>query len=162
VRDPFDALRHESHAENPPPRFVLDLYRQLFGQGAQTMTIRTAVPCLVVPEIEAALAFYEKAFGAANVERHHTPDGTLVYASFGLGDARAGLAGAEGEHNRSPRQLGGSPVPIDLDVSDVDTFFARAVEAGAEVIFPVGDYGYGRGGRLSDPFGHIWIITTPH
>ena len=33
----------------------------------------------------------------------------------------------------------------------------------ASVIFPVADQPYGeRGGRLADPFGHLWMIASPH
>ena len=43
-------------------------------------------------------------------------------------------------------------------VADPDTAFARAIAAGASVVFPVGE-GYGwRVGRLVDPFGHHWEI----
>jgi PhnB protein len=43
-------------------------------------------------------------------------------------------------------------------VKDPDTAFARAITAGASVVFPVSE-GHGwRVGRLVDPFGHHWEI----
>ena len=44
--------------------------------------------------------------------------------------------------------------------TDVDTAWARAVAAGAEVVYPLADQFYGeRGGRLRDPFGHQWMLS---
>jgi PhnB protein len=63
--------------------------------------------------------------------------------------------------HRSPQSLGGSAVPIELYVEDVDAVAERAIAAGAKVIFPVADQFYGdRSGRLRDPFGHIWIVSA--
>ena len=176
MRDPFGALREGSSAENPPPRFVLELYRRLereFGTltpnaraGTQPVTgsitrVHAAAPCLVVPDIASAIDFYETAFGAVGVERHRLPDGSLVYAAFRLGAARFGVAEEDPPWNRSPGSLGGSAVPIDLDVDDADAFVDRAVGEGAEILIPVADHTYGRGGRLADPFGHLWIVSSP-
>jgi PhnB protein len=176
MSDPFDALRQESPAENPPPRFVLELHRRLERElgavspdtepGPQpvpdpTTRVRTAAPCLVVPDIAAAIDFYVTAFGAAGVERHRLPDGSLVYAEFRLGAVRLGVADEEPPWNRSPHSLGGSAVPIDLAVGDADAFVDRAVTAGAEVVIPVADAFHGRAGRLADPFGHLWIVSGP-
>ncbi len=38
---------------------------------------------------------------------------------------------------------------------------ASAVAAGAKVVYPISDQFYGdRSGRLADPFGHLWIVST--
>lgn len=176
MRDPFEVLRKESSAENPPPRFVLELYRRLEQEldtvvpttpsGRQPPTdpgarVRTVAPCLVVPDIAAAIDFYVTAFGAAGVERHRMPDGSLVYAEFRLGTALLGVADEDAQWNRSPHSLGGSAVPIDLVVDDADGFIDRAVAAGAEVVIPLADHVHGRAGRLADPFGHLWIVSAP-
>ena len=48
-----------------------------------------------------------------------------------------------------------------LTVPDPDAAFDRAVAAGAQEVFPVGE-GHGwRLGRLVDPFGHHWEIGRP-
>src|SRR5262249_8911344 len=71
------------------------------------------------------------------------------------------IAPEQGDYNRSPQSLGGSAVPIELYVEDVDAVAERAVAAGAKVIFPIADQFYGdRSGRLQDPFGHMWIVST--
>jgi PhnB protein len=45
-----------------------------------------------------------------------------------------------------------------LTVSDTDTFFAKALKAGASEVFPVGEEHGWRLGRLVDPFGLHWEI----
>lgn len=48
-----------------------------------------------------------------------------------------------------------------LYVEDVDTIFNKAVSAGSRVLDPVKDQFWGdRHGRLEDPFGHVWSIST--
>ena len=43
----------------------------------------------------------------------------------------------------------------------MDTVFAQAIEAGAEVERPLAGQFYGdRTGGLKDPFGHIWYVAT--
>jgi PhnB protein len=43
----------------------------------------------------------------------------------------------------------------------VDAVYARAIDAGAAQLFPVEDQFYGdRIGALTDPFGHIWYVST--
>ncbi len=63
-------------------------------------------------------------------------------------------------HNHAPPSLGGSPVFLCLDVEEVDALGARMEAKGAKVIFPIADQFYGeRGGRLQDPFGHVWLLS---
>jgi PhnB protein len=46
-------------------------------------------------------------------------------------------------------------------VADVDTVFNQAVQAGATVKEAVSDKFYGdRIGTLTDPFGHVWHVST--
>ena len=61
----------------------------------------------------------------------------------------------------SPQSIGGSGVSIHLYVEDVDATFAQAVAAGATAKMPPADmFGGDRYGRLSDPFGHEWAVST--
>jgi len=47
-------------------------------------------------------------------------------------------------------------------VEDPDAVFARAIGAGATVVWPVADQPYGwRLSQLADPFGHHWEIGKP-
>ena len=62
---------------------------------------------------------------------------------------------------KGPQALGGSPVSLMIYFEDVDTVFNRAVEAGASVKEAVQDKFYGdRTGTLTDPFGHVWHVST--
>jgi PhnB protein len=61
----------------------------------------------------------------------------------------------------SPRSLGGTPVSLHVYVDDVDTAFARAIDAGATEERAVQDQFYGdRTGTFLDPFGHRWSLGT--
>ncbi len=49
---------------------------------------------------------------------------------------------------------------IALAVDDADAVGRKMERAGAKVVFPIDDHGYGvRDGRLVDPFGHYWIVS---
>ena len=47
-----------------------------------------------------------------------------------------------------------------VDVKDVDSFFERALAAGATVLQPIKNEPYGRICKLQDPFGHQWFFNT--
>jgi PhnB protein len=120
-------------------------------------------PHLHVQDAAAALSFYEQAFGAVEAYRLTSPDGTIIYAEVRIGGAPFSLGEATTDGvSPSPMALGGSGVAIDFIVPDVDALVSRAVAAGASVVFPVQNQFYGmRGGRIKDPFGHVWIVSTP-
>jgi uncharacterized glyoxalase superfamily protein PhnB len=49
-----------------------------------------------------------------------------------------------------------------LEVDSADEVADAMLRAGTTVIYPVSDHDYGRrGGRLADPFGHLWMIAQP-
>jgi PhnB protein len=67
-----------------------------------------------------------------------------------------------GGKSRTPQTLGGSPVTLHLEVADADAVWAKALAAGATVVFPLKDQFWGaRYGKLADPFGHEWSIGQP-
>jgi PhnB protein len=57
--------------------------------------------------------------------------------------------------------LGGGSIRMILTVSDPDSLFAQALQAGATEVFPVGEEHGWRLGRLVDPFGLHWEIGRP-
>jgi PhnB protein len=121
----------------------------------------SANACLVVRDAPRAIEFYKEAFGATELMRLNDPSGNIIHAQIKIGDSPIDIAPEQGEYNRSPQSLGGSTVPIGLFVQDVDAFAEKAIAAGAKVVFPIADWFYGdRGGRLEDPFGHLWIVST--
>lgn len=84
-----------------------------------------------------------------------TPGAVVAQLSVeGAGFWLSGGSPAEGAHE----DLGGGPIRMILTVPDPDAAFARAVAAGAQEVFPVGE-GHGwRLGRVVDPFGYHWEI----
>jgi len=123
---------------------------------------RTATPYLVIKDAARAIDFYQRAFDAIELVRLEGADGRIAHCEIKIGDASILLADEwEGVGATSPSSLGGSPVIIHLQVEDVDAIAKSAIDAGAEVIFPVQDQFYGeRAGRLRDPFGHMWLLAT--
>lgn len=108
-----------------------------------------------------AIEFYKAAFGAEELFRVDG-DGAVI-AELAVGESRFWLADESPEHfNFSPETLGGGTVRMVVVVEDPDAVFARAVSAGAKVVWPVEDQSYGwRVGRIADPFGHHWEIGKP-
>jgi PhnB protein len=119
-------------------------------------------PLLSVRNGAQAIDFYKSAFGAQELFRVDDEHGSVV-ARLSIGKSEFWLADESPEHaNFSPESLGGSTVRMILVVEDPDAMFARAVHAGAIVVWPVDDQPYGwRVGRISDPFGHHWEIGKP-
>ena len=63
--------------------------------------------------------------------------------------------------SRAPQSDGSSPVVIYVYVEDVDKVIERGVAAGAKVLLPVKNQFWGdRTGRIVDPSGHVWTIST--
>jgi PhnB protein len=119
-------------------------------------------PSLIVREPAAAINFYKKIFGAKEVAKLKMADGSIAHAEIVIGDSRV-MLGPESPQwgTKSPQTLGGSPVTIHVYLKNVDRVVGRAVDAGAKVLIPVADQFYGdRSGRIADPFGHIWIVST--
>jgi len=119
-------------------------------------------PMLSVQDADAAIDFYERAFGAQLVDRQDF--GTVVVAELAIEGSRFYVVTEDAERgNVSPRTHGGrTTVRLDLVVDDPDAVAARAVGAGAHEMFPVADQSYGfRQGRVVDPEGHHWLIGKP-
>ncbi|WP_435281784.1 VOC family protein [Streptomyces koelreuteriae] len=116
---------------------------------------------LVVSDGPRAIDFYRTALGAEELERYTDPEGGIVHAMLRLGDAVIAVKDAD-DGDPGPDSLGGSPVIMALDVSDADAVAEAMLRGGATVVYPVADQHYGqRGGRLADPFGHLWMISQP-
>ncbi|ORA27291.1 VOC family protein [Mycobacterium aquaticum] len=124
------------------------------------------LPHLVVDDAAAAIDFYVKAFGATELGRVPGPDGKLIHAALTINGSTVMLNDDFPEFNggksTTPKALGGTPVTIHLTVTDVESKFAQAVDAGAEVIMPLEDQFWGdRYGMVRDPFGHQWSLGQP-
>jgi PhnB protein len=125
------------------------------------MTVQV-IPYLHVKGAARAIEFYRQAFGATEVLRLAEPDGRIGHAEIQIEGARIMLADEYPEHGiLGPQSLGGTSVGLHLTVPDVDALAERAVAAGATLAKPIRDEFYGeRGGKLVDPFGHVWQVMT--
>lgn len=134
------------------------------GSEQRPVTEPAVIPHLTVSDAKAAVEFYQRAFGAKSLGAATTPDGRVMHAALDfngsqifLNDDFPEFCGGAG---RSPSALGGSPVTIHLYVPDADEAFRRAVEAGAEIVMPIGDQFWGdRYGVVQDPFGQQWSLA---
>jgi PhnB protein len=121
----------------------------------------TATPYLTVDDCARAIDFYKKAFGAQEIMRMQGPGGKIGHAEIKIGDSVVMLSDEMGGGNRAPKSLGGTTAAVFLYLEDVDTFYKRAVDAGAKADMPPADMFWGdRFGRLTDPFGHAWAMAT--
>lgn len=122
----------------------------------------TATPYLIIRGAADAIEFYQNAFGATELFRFPMPDGKIGHAEIKIGDSPIMIADEFPEMGYTgPQTLGGSPVSIMIYVEDVDTVFNQAISAGATVKEAVSDKFYGdRIGTLTDPFGHVWHVST--
>jgi len=123
-----------------------------------------ASPYLNIKGASDALQFYKQAFGAQENYRLIDPvDGRIGHAEFELGGMVFMLSDEYPDYGAvSPVTLGGSPVKFHLTVSDIDAYFANALEAGATTIRDVKEEFHGnRSGVLADPFGFSWHISQP-
>lgn len=123
-------------------------------------------PNLVVGDGAAAIDFYVKAFGAVEYGRVPGPDGKLMHAALNINGSMVMLNDDFpefcGGKSMTPTALGGTPVTIHLQVTDVESAFERAVQAGATVVAPLEDQFWGdRFGVVRDPFGHQWSLGQP-
>ncbi|GAB4368981.1 MAG: VOC family protein [Elainellaceae cyanobacterium] len=124
----------------------------------------TITPHLTVRNAEAAIEFYKKAFRAEELYRMPNPDGEgILHAELKIGDSHLFLNDEFPDMDGiAATTLGGTPVTIHLSVDDVDAWFEQAVRAGAAIAIPLEDMFWGdRYGKVVDPFGHHWSLSSP-
>ena len=120
------------------------------------------MPMLVCRDVAAAIDFCKTALGAVELGRRPGPDGAVAHALLTINGAMV-IIEAEWPTlaSRAPQSDGSSPVVIFVYVEDVDAVIERAVAAGARILLPVKDQFWGdRTGRIIDPSGHVWTIST--
>jgi len=122
----------------------------------------TATPYLTVKGAAAAIEFYKRAFGARERFQMPGPDGKIMHAEITIGNSHIMLADeCASSGSQAPQTLNGTATGIFLYVEDVDTTFKQAIKAGAKETMPVQDMFWGdRFGKLTDPFGHKWMLAT--
>jgi len=131
------------------------------SQVTAPAAMQTATMRLRVKNAPAAIEFYSKAFGAAEISRFEA-NGSIVVADVKIGNSIIMVSESSPEFGLpGPEAYGGSPVTIHLRVEDVDAFVRKAVAAGATLTEPVADQFYGvRRGSVADSFGYTWVVET--
>ena len=122
----------------------------------------TITPHLTVNDAASAIEFYKKAFAAEEKYRMLTPDKQkIMHAELQIGNSIIFLNDEFPECELSAKTLNASPVAIHLQIDDADLWFNRALKAGAKTIMPLENAFWGdRYGRVVDPFGHHWSISS--
>ena len=126
-------------------------------------------PYLTIRGASAAIDFYKRAFNAVEDGRHLADDGErIMHATIRINGGPVMLSDEFPEHGagRSPEALGDTPVAISLTLpsrDEVDETHRRAVEHGAaSEMEPHDPFWGGRFAMLRDPFGHRWMLSSPH
>ncbi|TWB51147.1 VOC family protein [Nitrospirillum viridazoti] len=128
---------------------------------------RHPLPHLTVDNAAAAIDFYTRAFGATEASRHLTPDGRVLHASLVFPDGGVLMLNDDfpeyaGGRSRSPKAVGICSITLHITVADVDAAWEKAVAAGATIAMPLADQFWGdRYGKLTDPFGQDWSLSSP-
>lgn len=121
-----------------------------------------ATPHLCVRSVELAVRFYRQVFGADELTRSSGPDGRVWHSEFLLAGGRVMLVEEFPDTGTiSPETLGGTPVTLHLFVTDTDSTYQRALEAGASAVMTPTDAFWGdRYAQIVDPAGHRWSMST--
>ena len=114
----------------------------------------SVIPVLVVPDVRAAVAFLEAAFGFS--ERVQIGDDHRAQLSFGDGAVIVG----DVRHDRRPPREGEETHSVVVRVDDARAHCERAREHGAKILMEPTDFEYGeRQYEAEDPFGHRWTFS---
>ena len=115
----------------------------------------TVTPVLFYPDVRAAVAWLESAFGFE--ERVRIGDGHR--AQLRVGADGAVVVAETGSGRSAPIDSGVTQV-VKVRVRDVDLAFARATEFGARFVEELTTWEYGeRSGVVEDLAGHHWELT---
>ena len=118
--------------------------------------MHTITPQLAIDGCDKAIEWFKKAFGAELLSRAPDPSGQKVWhASMKIGNSIFFL-------NDVFPEMGGtaSSASLWLYADNIDSWFKRAVDAGAKVTMPMADMFWGdRMGAVADPFGNKWNLA---
>jgi uncharacterized glyoxalase superfamily protein PhnB len=115
---------------------------------------RTVTPYLICDKAGEVIDFLKRAFGAQVTFQMLNTDGSIGHSEIRIGDSMIMLSSAR-------EQWKALPTMIHMYVEDVDAWYAKAIEAGAESVMPVADQFYGdRSGGVKDSSGNYWWMAT--
>ncbi len=131
------------------------------AQTAQPQVLGGIVPYLSLDGASRAAAFYARAFDAREVFRHPTDEeGRTLHIHLYINGGSLMLADPYPEHGHPHRPAQG--YTLHLKVDDVDAWWQRAVDAGADVVLPLQKMFWGdRYGQVRDPVGVLWSLGQP-
>ena len=122
------------------------------------------MPYLMVRDVEAAQAFYEKAFGFTPGILVNGPDGKPGHGESHYQDQRVMYGRPCGtDPDRVAPAISETPSAIGMFfyVEDVDAAYQRALEAGCEAQMDPANMFWGdRIGTVIDPDGYNWTLAT--
>jgi PhnB protein len=120
-------------------------------------------PYLSVKDADAAIDFYQRAFGFEKRMAMPGPNGKTAHAEMTWKDGVI-MLGPEGPNHpcKAPVTLGiQSPISLYVYCEDVDAQFARATAAGAKGVLAPENKFYGdRVCSVTDPDGYTWYFAT--
>jgi PhnB protein len=123
------------------------------------MINQSLITTLVVDGGNEAITFYERAFGA-EVDTRLVAGDRVLFAALRIGEELVTLCD-ELPGLKAPDRDADASAFVTIYCDDADALHARALEAGATELNPVGDQLHGdRAGSLRCPFGHRWAIAT--
>lgn len=116
-------------------------------------------PYLQVEGASKASEFYVKAFGAKEVFKHPVDEsGRTMHIHLYVNGSSLMLSDGYPEHGCPVEKPQG--YNLTLQVKDIDSWWKRAVDAGATIVLPLQDMFWGaRYGQLRDPFGVLWSMN---
>ncbi len=130
--------------------------------NAPANTTATVIPTMRYRDAAAAIDWLCRAFG---FEKHLVvpgENGSIVHAQLSFGNGMIMLGSARddefGRLVKPPRDVGGVETQSAyVIVADCDAHYARAKQAGAEIVIDIKDEDYGgRDYSCRDPEGHLW------
>lgn len=108
-----------------------------------------------------ASEFYKRAFGA-EVEAVHPPDdqGRTMHVHLYINGSSVMLSDPYPDYGRPYQKAQGFTMMLMVD--NIENWWKRAIDAGAESVMPPQDMFWGdRYGELRDPFGVSWAMNQP-
>jgi len=141
------ASRSQSTASSTRPKWI--------PPGVNPLT-----PILVLRNVEAALDFYQRAFGFKLRNVMRGPENAILHAEMSHVDSQI-MMGPESPERGAFAPTGPSPVTLYILVADVDAIADQARLHGGNIVQPPTDMFWGdRTAIIIDPEGHKWMVAT--
>ncbi|HEY4358924.1 MAG TPA: VOC family protein [Acidobacteriaceae bacterium] len=127
----------------------------------------TVIPSLRYKDAHAAIDWLVRVFGFTAQAVYEGPDNTVMHAQLTHGQGMLMLGSAQNggefaEHMASLDETGGRMTTgLCLIVQDCDAVYAKAQEAGAEIVQELNEPEYGgKAFACKDPEGYVWWIGS--